>query len=229
MRLRSRLLRPPRTATTRPSPSAPVATRPRLACLLLGVAVWPLVVLAPPSADARVAPGTPPPPPATASSPDTADGAGIPRASRPSPAPRGPWGLPLAGGLDVRRAFDPPASAWGPGHRGVDLRGRAGTLVRAAGDGTVAHAGPVAGRGVVSIDHGALRTTYEPVRPLVSTGDTVTRGEPVGVLRRPGSHCTPASCLHWGLRRGETYLDPLVLLGRGPVRLLPVWGAGTGP
>jgi hypothetical protein len=30
-----------------------------------------------------------------------------------------------------------------------------------------------------------------------------------------------AACLHWGLRSGALYLDPLILLGLGPVRLLP--------
>ncbi len=41
------------------------------------------------------------------------------------------------------------------------------------------------------------------------------------------SHCFPAACLHWGLIRGtgdtQEYLDPLTLVGSGPVRLLPLW------
>jgi hypothetical protein len=36
-------------------------------------------------------------------------------------------------------------------------------------------------------------------------------------------HCFPATCLHWGLIVGETYVDPLTLVGGGPVRLLPLW------
>ena len=38
-----------------------------------------------------------------------------------------------------------------------------------------------------------------------------------------GTHCLPAACLHWGLRAGDTYLDPLQLVGGPmPVRLLPL-------
>ena len=35
------------------------------------------------------------------------------------------------------------------------------------------------------------------------------------------------TCLHWGARRGDTYLDPLSLLRPlGPVRLLP-WSSAA--
>ena len=87
----------------------------------------------------------------------------------------------------------------------------------AAGPGRVVFAGPVAGRGVVSVSHGDLRTTYEPVVPV---GDVVQGGEVVGVLA-PG-HLPCGECLHWGLRRGEHYLDPLRLLRPARVRLLPL-------
>ena len=45
----------------------------------------------------------------------------------------------------------------------------------------------------------------------------------IGRLLLAGSHCAPAACLHWGLIRGETYLDPLTLVGAvpQPVRLYP--------
>jgi murein DD-endopeptidase MepM/ murein hydrolase activator NlpD len=75
----------------------------------------------------------------------------------------------------------------------------------------------------VSVDHpGGLRTTYEPVVPAVSRGDPVAAGDVLGRLGGVGSHCVTTACLHWGLRRGGTYLDPLSLLPTG-VRLLPVW------
>ena len=84
-----------------------------------------------------------------------------------------------------------PDHDYGPGHRGVDLAARTGEPVLAAAAGTVAFAGSVAGRGVVSIDHGAVRTTYEPVAAQVSAGQRVAAGQPIGrvaggrPLRRP--------------------------------------------
>ncbi|GAA4855671.1 M23 family metallopeptidase [Saccharopolyspora cebuensis] len=131
------------------------------------------------------------------------------------------FGWPLVPATAVR-PFDPPAHQYGPGHRGVDLAGRPGQPVLAAGDGTVLFAGEVAGRPVVSIGHrGGLRTTYEPVRPLVAVGDRVARGRPIGHLEPGHPGCAAAACLHWGARRDATYYDPLALLGAGRVRLLP--------
>jgi murein DD-endopeptidase MepM/ murein hydrolase activator NlpD len=125
----------------------------------------------------------------------------------------------------VVRPFQPPPAPWLAGHRGVDLSGSAGSPVLAAGDGVVAFAGWVAGVPAVSVDHpGGLRTTYEPVVATVRRGADVRRGEVLGTLASAPSHCAPAACLHWGLRRGDSYLDPLSLLGVDlRVRLLPVW------
>lgn len=132
------------------------------------------------------------------------------------------WRWPLQDDHAVLNDFAPPASPWGRGHRGIDLAADPGEPVVAAGDGRVRYAGMLAGRGVVSIVHGERRTTYEPVVPSVRAGDTVDAGDRIGVIGHFGSHCA-AACLHWGLLRGDEYLHPLKLLGRGPVRLLPVW------
>ncbi|WP_229660612.1 murein hydrolase activator EnvC family protein [Marmoricola endophyticus] len=149
--------------------------------------------------------------------------AGPARADPDHELPRGQW--PLHPRPDVVRRFDPPDTVYGAGHRGVDLLGRPGQRVRTALAGTVSFAGMLAGKGVVSVRHeGGLRTTYEPVTATVHVGDVVTAGTAIGVLRVGPSHCRPAHCLHWGLIRGETYLDPLLLVGGGPVRLLPLAG-----
>jgi murein DD-endopeptidase MepM/ murein hydrolase activator NlpD len=125
---------------------------------------------------------------------------------------------PLPG--PVVRGFDPPDQPWLAGHRGVDLLGTVGAAVVAAMAGRVVYAGTLAGRGVVVVSHGALRTTYLPVSPAVAVGAQVGAGQVVG--RLTGGHgCPGGSCLHWGLKRGGTYLDPLSLLDAGPVRLLP--------
>lgn len=135
--------------------------------------------------------------------------------ARAVPALPSPSTWPLAGSPSVIRGYDPPTSAWGPGHRGVDLAGSAGSPVLAAAAGTITYAGLLAGRGVVVVDHGAVRTTYEPVAATVSVGDQVGAGEQIGTLR-PG-HCSgPTVCLHWGLRAADSYLNPLLLVPGQP-------------
>ncbi len=140
---------------------------------------------------------------------------------------------PVGARPPVLRGWEPPATTYGRGHRGIDLAAATGTPVRAVAAGRVSFAGRVAGKGVVSVDlpgTGAppLRTTYEPVRASVKKGEEVAAGEVVGTVEPTGSHCT-RTCVHWGLRRGDTYLDPLSLLPPwlltgGPSRLLPVIG-----
>jgi hypothetical protein len=135
------------------------------------------------------------------------------------------WHAPLEGRLRVLRAFAPPpvSAPWLPGNRGVDLAAPVGASVLAAGAGTVSFAGPVAGRGVVVVNHGVLRTTYEPVDASVRVGEPVDAGAVLGRLEQPGVRCAAAPCLHWGLLRGRLYLDPMSLLGT-EVRLLPLLG-----
>jgi len=136
------------------------------------------------------------------------------------------WDWPLAGRPEVVRPFDPPPVRWRPGHRGVDLAGEPGEPVLAAGAGVVAFAGVVAGRGVVSVDHaGGLRTTYEPVSASVRIGDVVGLGAPLGTLDSGHPGCPTAACLHWGLRRGDVYLNPLLLVQPLRVRLKPLSAA----
>ncbi|WP_449062995.1 murein hydrolase activator EnvC family protein [Planomonospora algeriensis] len=150
-----------------------------------------------------------------------------------APAPRGApeaeprWTWPLSGRPRILRSFAPPPQPWLPGHRGVDLAASPGAPVRAAGPGTVGYAGPLAGRGVVTVLHsGGLRTTYLPVHASVRRGRTVERGETIGTVEDAPGHC-PTGCLHWGLIHDRRYLDPLLLLGHGQVRLLPLWTGQT--
>lgn len=140
----------------------------------------------------------------------------------------GVW--PLSPRPEVVSGFHPPVTAWGAGHRGVDLLGHVGQVVHTSLGGTVTFAGTLAGRGVVVVDHGAARTTYEPLRVGVGVGDVVDRGAVIGTLQGTASHCLPWACLHWGLRQAKTYLDPLRLVGAGPIRLLPLeQGPDVGP
>ncbi|WP_352301673.1 M23 family metallopeptidase [Kineosporia sp. NBRC 101731] len=109
----------------------------------------------------------------------------------------------------------------------MDLAGSAQQVVTAPLGGTVSFAGVVAATPVVSIDHGdGLVSSFEPVRARVHRGQVVGPGAVLGELldAGPGSHCLPGVCLHWGVRRDGTYVDPLGLLGisRGPAVLLPL-------
>jgi murein DD-endopeptidase MepM/ murein hydrolase activator NlpD len=113
------------------------------------------------------------------------------------------------------RAFDPPASRYGAGHRGVDLAAAPGEPVRAALAGTVSFSGTVARVGWVTVDHGGgLSTTYGPLDPRsVRAGDSVEAGGRLGRLAEGALH------LDWGARVGDAYIDPLTLLGRWEVHL----------
>lgn len=111
--------------------------------------------------------------------------------------------------VDVVRPFDPPEHKRGRGHRGVDLDYDG--VVFAPADGTILYAGKIAGKPVISLDHGPFRTTYEPVEAWVMKGDQVRRGEPIG--RVVDRHCG-FPCLHWGAKIGKDhYLNPLALTG----------------
>lgn len=136
---------------------------------------------------------------------------------------------PLAGEVEVVRAFEPPDVRWARGHRGVDLAAAPARAVLASLSGRISFAGSVAGRPVVVVQHAGTRTTYEPVLADVAVGDRVEQGSRLGWLQAGGSHCMPAACLHWGWRDGETYLDPLDLVGATGVRLLPLWQAAPHP
>ncbi|GAA1921329.1 M23 family metallopeptidase [Nocardioides hwasunensis] len=139
--------------------------------------------------------------------------------------PRGVW--PLSPEPEVVHGFEPPPNPYAAGHRGADLAGSPGQAVRTALPGTVAFAGAIGGKPVVTVRHDGRRTTYEPVVASVERGQQVSAGDVLGRLVVPHSHCFPAACLHWGLIEGtgddETYVDPLTLVGGGPIRLLPLW------
>jgi murein DD-endopeptidase MepM/ murein hydrolase activator NlpD len=122
----------------------------------------------------------------------------------------------------VVRPFD-DVGQYEAGHRGVDLATVPDEPVRTAAAGEVTFAGQVAGRGVVVVLHAdGLRTTYEPVEPLVRVDQRLSAGAVLGRVTGAHEGCSPGRCLHWGVRRGELYLDPMTLLANlAPVRLLP--------
>ncbi|WP_344050327.1 M23 family metallopeptidase [Streptomyces thermoalcalitolerans] len=214
----------------------------RDAAVRLGLLAGVLALSAAPVVWAGGAQGGGPAPPAGAdpgpagADPGRPGAAGEPgEGQAPVPAVGRTW--PVGVRPPVLRGWEPPATVYGPGHRGVDLGAPPGAPVRAVAVGRVFFAGPVAGRGVVSIEltgtgDPPLRTTYEPVSASVRKGDRVAAGGIVGTVQATGSHCGGA-CLHWGLLRGTVYLNPLLLLPpwllNGPTRLLPVPGVPLPP
>ncbi|MFC5289366.1 M23 family metallopeptidase [Actinokineospora guangxiensis] len=150
-----------------------------------------------------------------------APGLGLGLSAAPGP-PASSFTWPLDPPPTVSRPFEQPPGPYAAGHRGVDLVAEPGARVLAAASGTVVFAGRVVDRGVVSIRHGpALRSTYEPLEPSVGVGEEVAAGQVIGTLLAGHRGCPGPACLHWGLRRGGAYLDPLLTLTPLRVRLLP--------
>ena len=98
-------------------------------------------------------------------------------------------------------------------HMGLDLRGARGDTVVAAAAGEVLLVEPflLAGN-VVYLNHGAgiLSAYFHLSEQLVSVGDRVEAGQPVGRVGATGRVTGPH--LHWVVRYGRTSVDPRSLL-----------------
>jgi len=134
--------------------------------------------------------------------------------------------LPPLSSAVVVDPFREPGCEWCPGNRGLQYAVAPGVLVRAAAAGTVSFSGVVAGTRYVVVEHaeGGLRATYGGLAETpLRVGDAVAAGSVVGT--------TGADGLHFGLRRGETYIDPAPLLGRlvERPRLVPTDGTARRP
>ena len=97
-----------------------------------------------------------------------------------------------------------------------------GAPVTSPAAGTVSFMGMVVDRPVITIDHGdGLRSSFEPVHSTLAAGTPVVEGQVIGTVL-PG-HCSTVPCVHWGVRRGEDYVDPLqFVMDLRPSVLLPL-------
>lgn len=119
----------------------------------------------------------------------------------------------------LERPFVAPPHEYGPGHRGIDLTMLGENVVRAPAEGVVAFSGQVAGRGILTIDHGGgLVSTLEPVDAVLPAGTPVAAGAEVGSVSI-GGHTAPGA-VHFGVRLDGSYINPLVLLGGVPRAVL---------
>jgi murein DD-endopeptidase MepM/ murein hydrolase activator NlpD len=111
------------------------------------------------------------------------------------------------------------------GHWGIDIAVPAGTSVGSAGPGRVTFTGVVAGMKTVTVDHGGgLRSSVSYLSTIaVGVGTTVSGGQILGTSGWAHGY----QRLHFSVRVGDTYVDPMTLLacaGSAPgsgLRLLP--------
>ncbi|GAA1515696.1 murein DD-endopeptidase MepM/ murein hydrolase activator NlpD [Agromyces terreus] len=128
------------------------------------------------------------------------------------------WTWPTPPPVAIASPFRAPPTPYAAGHRGVDLRAAAGASVLAPADGVVSFSGMVAGRPVVSIDHGdGVISSMEPVVSAVPAGTAVSEGRPVGTVGT-GGHCE--GCVHLGVRVDGAYVSPMLFLGGVPFAVL---------
>jgi murein DD-endopeptidase MepM/ murein hydrolase activator NlpD len=101
-------------------------------------------------------------------------------------------------------------------HLGVDFSGAVGTPVSAANRGVVALVDEfyLAGN-VVYVDHGEGIVTgyFHLSKSLVAPGDTVERGQQIGLVGATGRVTGPH--LHWNARYGAVTVNPLDLVRIG--------------
>lgn len=197
---------PPRPLLPRPlvpRPPAPTSARRRALAVAVGALLGALVLAGAPTAVGAIGAGL-----------------ALPADAGPTAADRSAaWHAPVAD-VTLVGPFDAPDRPWLAGHRGVDLAAPVGTPVLAPRDGVVSFAGHVVDRPVLTVLHDdGLRGSVEPVTARVGVGDRVVAGGVVGVVADGTSHCRP-TCLHWGVRDGEVYLDPWLLLHGATVVLL---------
>lgn len=152
--------------------------------------------------------------------------AGLLTAVPATSAPVTIWSPPVAG-APVRPFVDGFGLYEVGGHAGVDYAPAQGSMVSAAGDGTVAFSGLVAGARFVVVDHGdGIRTSYGQLAgSSAGYGDRVERGERLGTSGGGGMAGHADGLFHFGLRVGGAPVDPMLLFApvdlTGLVRLVP--------
>jgi murein DD-endopeptidase MepM/ murein hydrolase activator NlpD len=108
------------------------------------------------------------------------------------------------------------ADAKDEAHPGIDIAVPVGSMVRAAGGGTVAGSGQDPEYGwFVLLDHAdGYQSMYGHLsRRLVSKGDTVQAGQVIGLTGNSGRSSAPH--LHFEIRRNGSLLDPLTMVKEG--------------
>lgn len=100
-------------------------------------------------------------------------------------------------------------------HTGIDIKGKYGQKVAAAGNGIVSYSGfsPTGGRTLVIKHNQKIRTTYLNLMQIyVSTGTYVKQGEIIAAIGADDDPSNSQCHLHFGVIYDKKYLDPEDLL-----------------
>jgi murein DD-endopeptidase MepM/ murein hydrolase activator NlpD len=130
----------------------------------------------------------------------------FPTAASAGSVPRTPYRPPVD--RPITDPFRAPANRYAAGNRGLDYATVPGDPIVSIGAGTVTFAGLIAHQRYVTVHHpDGLDSTYSYLAAVtVHRGQVVARGEQLGVA---------GTTFHLGVRRGDDYLDPARLFGRG--------------
>lgn len=127
-------------------------------------------------------------------------------------------GYPIGKSVSLRFSGDEPVYSETMGdwrvHSGADLPGQPGETVQAACEGTVSSVSQdeLMG-GCVVVTQGDLELYYCGVDEItVAEGETVQAGDAIGVLGEVPCESADGSHLHFGVKRGGVWIDPLELL-----------------
>ncbi|NOZ71709.1 MAG: M23 family metallopeptidase [Chloroflexi bacterium] len=123
----------------------------------------------------------------------------------PDPSPEATFAWPLRGYI---------TQFYSARHRAIDIATPYGSTVYAAGDGVVVRAGWLFtgyGYSVVIRHKNGLKTLYSHLKgPLVSVGERVRRGQPIGQVGSTGRSTGPH--VHFEVRKNNIRVDPLPYL-----------------
>lgn len=130
---------------------------------------------------------------------------------------RTPFIIPLEGKITVgfRQSYWDEEKEKEYKHTGIDIEGKYGQKVHAAGSGTVSYTGfsPIGGRTLVIKHNQKIRTTYLNLMDIyVYTGMYIKQGEVIASIGADDDPSSAGCHLHFGVIYDTKYLDPEDLL-----------------
>ncbi|MBN8208849.1 peptidoglycan DD-metalloendopeptidase family protein [Bacillus sp. NTK071] len=121
----------------------------------------------------------------------------------------GSFGWPAVGGTITSKQGE----RWGSFHKGIDIAGVSNKTIRTVDNGTVTAAGTRSGYGnQITVSHNnGLKTTYSHLSSMsVSVGDTVQKGDKIGVMGTTGN--STGIHLHFEVYKNGELQNPMKFL-----------------